>query len=90
MWKDYEVFTTKEEIIEKANSVDEFFGFNGSFVNTDGAWCMASTPEEFKEMLEHFFSFKVVECKETRHSTAVATTKCGLQISWGGFCKKLS
>ena len=48
MWKNYNVHTTKEEIIEKANKG----GMHGGFVNTDGAWCATENAEEFKEMLE--------------------------------------
>ena len=79
-WKNYKVYTTTEKIIEKANG--------GGFVCTDGAWCMTRTPEEFKNMLEHFFGFQVVQCNKTKYSTAVAITKCGLKIAWNGHCSK--
>lgn len=83
MCKNYEVYTTKEKIIERANEN------YGGFVNTNGAWCLTRTPEQFKEMLEHFFGFEVIECKSTDGSSAIATTKCGLQIAWNGHCIKL-
>ena len=83
MCKNYEVYTTKEKIIERANEN------YGGFVNTNGAWCLTRTPEQFKEMLEHFFGFEVIECKSTDRSSAIATTKCGLQIAWNGHCIKL-
>lgn len=82
MWKNYNIHTTKEEIIEKANNG----GMRGGFVNTDGAWCATENAEEFKEMLEHFFGFEIALCKETKYSTAVAITKCGLKIAWDGNC----
>lgn len=78
MWKKYEVYTTKEKIIDKAKL--------GGFVNTDGAWCSTTNTEDFKEMLEYFFGFEITSCKETAYSTAVATTKCGLSIAWNGYC----
>ena len=85
-WKDYPVYTTKEDIIETANKVG-YSGFTGGYVRTDGAWGMTDNPKEFKEMLEHFFGFEVIECSETLYSTAIAKTKCGLSIAWNGFCK---
>lgn len=80
MWREYKVYTTKETIIERASED------HGGFVNTDGAWCMTRTPQQFKEMLEHFFGFEVIDCKATAYSTAIATTKCGLSIAWNGHC----
>ena len=74
--------TTKEKIIEAANLE------HGGFVNTDGAWCSTNNEYEFKRFLESAFGFEVVECKETKYSTAVATTACGLQIAWNGYCNK--
>ena len=82
--KKYGVFTTKERIIEAANRTDF-----GGFVNTDGDWCMTRNPEQFKEMLKFYFGFEVIECKATAHSTAIATTKCGLQIAWNGHCRTI-
>lgn len=82
MWKDYKVYTTREKIIERAKEG----GMYGGFVCTDGAWCMTRTTQEFKEMLEHFFGFKIVQCKETKYSTAIAITECGLKIAWNGNC----
>lgn len=82
--KKYRVYTTKETIIETANQSEI-----GGFVNTDGDWCMTRTPEQFKEMLESYFGFEVIECKETAHSTAIATTKCGLLIAWNGHCRTI-
>lgn len=81
MWKQYQVYTTKEKIIDVANRC------NGGFINTDGAWCMTGTPKQFSEMLEHFFGFNVIECKETATSTAIAKTECGLEIAWNGYCR---
>ena len=87
IWKQYDVYTTKEKILERAN--ESFLGVQGGFVCTDGAWCTTSTPQEFSEMLSHFFGFKIVECKETSRSTAIAITECGLHISWNGFCRRI-
>lgn len=88
MWKNYEVYTTKEKIIERAN--ENYCGTYGGFVNTDGAWCITRTPEQFKEMLEYFFGFEVIDCKSKPGCTAIATTKCGLEIAWNGYCRKLA
>lgn len=82
--KKYGVYTTKERIIETANQPEI-----GGFVNTDGDWCMTRTPEQFKEMLESYFGFEVIECKATAHSKAIAKTKCGLQIAWNGHCRTI-
>lgn len=84
MWRNYRVYTTKEKIIETANENS----MTGGFVNTDGAWCMTRNPKEFKEMLEYFFGFKVIECSETISSTAIAITECGLKIAWNGHVSK--
>lgn len=80
--------TTKEKIIEAANRKSPYSGCTGGFVNTDGEWCMTRTPEQFREFLERVFGFMVTECKATCGSTAIATTACGLQIAWNGFCCK--
>lgn len=74
--------TTKETIINAA--AKEY----GEFVNTDGAWCMTRTPEQFKNFLENKFGFEVIECKATTYSTAVAITADGLRIVWNGYCRK--
>ena len=87
-WKNHRVYTTKEEIISTANKIG-YGGFTGGYVRIDGAWGMTDNPKEFKEMLEHFFGFEVIECRETMYSTAVATTKCGLRIAWNGHCKAI-
>lgn len=76
--------TTKEKIIEAASKA------HGGFANTDGAWCMTNTPEQFKEFLEKTFGFEVVECKVTAYCAAVATTACGLSIAWNGYCSRLT
>lgn len=83
MTKAERIFTTKEEIVRIANE-----GLYGGFINTAGAWCMASTPKQFKEMLERFFGFEVIECKETKYSTAIAVTRCGLKIAYNGHVSK--
>lgn len=85
LWKRYRVFTSKEKIIEVANGNPI-----GGFVNTDGVWCITRSPKEFKEMLEHFFGFTVISCVKTEHSTAIATTECGLQIAWNGYCRRIN
>lgn len=75
--------TTKGKIINTASKE------HGGFVDTDGAWCMTSSPEQFKTFLENTFGFEVLECKSTNYSTAVAFTADGLQIAWNGYCKQL-
>lgn len=75
--------TTKEKIINAASK--EY----GGFVNTDGAWCMTRTPEQFKAFLENTFGFEVTECKSANNSMAVAITNDGLTIAWNGYCKKI-
>ena len=81
--------TTKEQITEAANHKSIYSDHPGSFVYTDGEWCMTRNPAEFKAFLERRFGFSVIECKSTKYSTAVATTACGLEIAWNGFCRKL-
>lgn len=76
--------TTKEKIVEAASKA------HGEFVNTDGAWCMANTPEQFKAFLEKTFGFEVLDCKATTYSTAIATTACGLSIAWNGHCSRVT
>ena len=80
-WKEYKIHTKKEKIIEVANRDC------GGFVNTDGAWCMTRTPQEFAEMLEHFFGFQIESCVERNGCSALATTKDGYLIAWNGYCK---
>ena len=87
LWENYDVYVTRKEIIEKANEKFKFSNYRGGFVCTDGAWCCTSNPKEFKEMLEYFFDFEIIECKETKSCTALATTKCGLQIAWNGYVR---
>lgn len=72
--------TKREEVIKTAA--------NGGFVNTDGAWCMASNPAKFRAYLEHI-GFEVVECKETRNSTAIAITADGIRICYNGYCSNI-
>lgn len=74
--------TTKEKIINAASKE------HGGFVNTDGAWCMIRTPEQFKVFLENTFGFEVIECNSANNSTAVAITADGLEIAWNGYCRK--
>lgn len=83
MWRNEKFHTTKEQVIAIADS-----NKYGGFVDTDGAWCAASTPYQFKEMLEEL-GFEVLECRETAYSTAIATTNCGLSISWNGHCSRI-
>lgn len=75
--------TTKEKIIAAASKQ------YGGFVDTAGAWCMASTPEQFRAFLENQFGFEIIECKATKYSTAVAITADGLSIAWNGHCSHL-
>lgn len=77
---------TKEDIIAVANKKSQYSNVHGGFVNTDGEWSMARTPEQFKSFLEKTFGFEVIECKATDYSMAIATTACGLCIAWDGFC----
>lgn len=77
----YGVFTTKEKIIEASKETDI-----GGFVKTYGDWYLAQSPEQFKQMLEHYFGFDVIQCYSTPYSTAIAITKCGLKIGWNGHC----
>lgn len=86
MWKNYNVNTTKEKIIEAANKKSPYANFRGDFINTDGAWCATRTTQDFKEMLEHFFGFEVISCKEKDGISAEAITKCGLKLYWNGLC----
>lgn len=80
--------TTKEKIIEAANRKSPYWDRTGGFANTDGEWCMTSTPEQFKEFLEGA-GFVVIECRAAGGATAIATTACGLQIAWNGFCHRV-
>lgn len=81
LWQNYDIYTTKEKIIESAKRD------HGGFVCTDGAWCMTRTPKEFKEMLEYFFGFQIEKCEEKEGCSALATTKDGYIIAWNGYCR---
>lgn len=83
LWQNYDIYTTKEKIIESAKRE------HGGFICTDGAWCMTRTPKEFKEMLEYFFGFQIESCVERNGCSALATTKDGYLIAWNGYCKKV-
>lgn len=78
--------TTKEKIYEAANRKN-YYGVSGGYVNTDGAWSLIRTPEQFKKFLEDEFGFDIIRCNQWKGSTAVALTSSGLEISWNGFCR---
>ena len=59
----------------------------GGYVNTDGEWCSATTPEKFKKFLEGI-GFEVISCKETKYSTAIAITADGYRIAYNGHVSK--
>lgn len=80
--------TTREKIISAAERITPGWG-NGGFVNTDGDWCSCITPKQFKKFLEKEFGFTVVKCYSTEHSTAIAETSDGYEISYNGHCKKI-
>ena len=80
--------TTRQKIVEAANRIG-WGGHRGGFVNTDGDWCLTRTPQEFKAFLEQAFGFKVVACKATAESTAIAVTADGYKIAWNGYCRTL-
>ena len=70
--------TSKTKIIETAK--------HRGFVDTDGDWCMTRNSEEFKTFLEKNFGFKIISCKPTETSTAIAQTVDGYIIAWNGYC----
>ncbi|MDR0947897.1 MAG: hypothetical protein LBM69_00085 [Lachnospiraceae bacterium] len=78
--------TLREEMIEAAERKKG--NHTGSFVRTDGQWCMTRTPEEFKQFIEKQ-GFEVIDCKRTRESNAIAITKDGYRFAWNGHCTKL-
>lgn len=69
---------SRQKIIETAKC--------GGFVDTDGNWCMTRNSAEFRAFLEKEFAFKIIICKPTETSTAIAQTSEGLIISWNGYC----
>lgn len=75
----------KETIIKVANYVSPIYGKIGSFVNTDGNWILSNTPEKFRAYLENM-GFNVINCYETRFSTAIAETIDGYVIAYNGNC----
>ena len=81
LWQNYDIYTTKEKIIESAKRD------HGGFVCTDGAWCMTRTTKEFADMLEYFFGFQIEKCEEKEGCSALATTKDGYIIAWNGYCR---
>ena len=71
---------TKQKMIKIAEK--------GGFANTNGEWCLATSPKEFKKFIESK-GFKVVKCVETAYSTAIATTEDGYQFAYNGYCTKI-
>lgn len=71
---------TKEEMIKIAEK--------RGFANTNGEWCLASNPKDFKRFIENK-GFEVVKCVETPYSTAIATTKDGYEFAYNGYCTKI-
>ena len=71
---------TYQEIETAANTP------NGSYVNTDGDWCMTRTPEELRDYLTPIVPYSVVEIGKTNTCTAFVVFENGLKATWNGYC----
>ena len=75
----------KETIIKAANYVSPIYGKIGSFVDPDSDWLSSNTPDKFRSYLENM-GFNVINCYETRFSSAIAEAVDGYVIAYNGNC----
>lgn len=72
---------TKQEMMDAAAKNDFIY-------TTDGDWCSSTSPETFKRFIESK-GFEVVDCRETKGSSARATTSDGFIFCYNGYCYTL-
>lgn len=82
--------TTKEQVVAAANRKSLFDGgCYGGFVNTDGDWAAAHTPEKLAEVIRSL-GFEVARAYETTYSSAIVETADGYMMTRNGYVSRIN